>query len=85
VLACTKDKECSMSAALDTDVCTCTDACTCVACAPRVPQSAVIFGIPVRIVPLQSPLAGDPYARIHFPDGRFLEIAGASAGWPEGL
>jgi hypothetical protein len=63
----------------------CADTCICGACAHASPRSAVIFGVPVLIVPLQSPRAGDPYARVTFPDGRWLEVGGASRGWPEGL
>jgi hypothetical protein len=54
---------------------------------PPVPQPAPtieLFGMPVQVVALDDYPLG-PYVRLVFPDGRFLEIAGASRGWPEGL
>jgi len=49
--------------------------------------AAGTFAGPIAgIEPLADPPGcTDAYARVHFEDGRWLEVQGASCGWPEGL
>lgn len=54
--------------------------------APAPIPAGTYAGRIVRIEPLNDlPGCTDAYARIYFEDGRWLEVQGASRGWPEGL